>query len=210
MVDISVPIHPKMVVYAGDPQPRIDRVASLADGDVANISRLEMLVHSGTHVDAPAHFLPGGAGVDSLPIDTFFGQAHVLDATGVAGDLDGESLGKLDLPVTERLLLRTRNSELWGFDRFADDYCGVTANAAEILVRRGVRLVGIDYLSVAPRNDPTPTHRILLDAGVVIVEGLDLRGVMEGPYELCCLPMLIDGCDGAPARAILVDHGRTR
>jgi arylformamidase len=143
--------------------------------------------------------------VDSIPLDALVGPAWVVDATHLERDIDLLALQSLDIPAgIERLLFRTRNSELWALPRFSRDFIGLTAEAARALVQRGVRLVGADYLSIAPADDPAPTHLELLQAGVVILEGLDLRGVPAGGYQLVCLPLLIEGADGAPARALLV------
>jgi arylformamidase len=207
-IDVSVPLRDGMVVYAGDPPARIERVQEIARGDMANITRLDIGAHTGTHVDAPVHFVPDGAGADRLPLDVLIGPAVVADLTGRPGDVDAEALAGLDLPDgTERLLLKTPNSQLWARDEFTRDYVGVADDAARDLVERGVRLVGIDYLSIAPADDPEPSHRTLLGAGVVVVEGLDLRAVAAGRYDLVCLPLRIAGSDGAPARALLRPAG---
>ncbi|MGH8907300.1 MAG: cyclase family protein [Egibacteraceae bacterium] len=199
LIDVTVKIRPGMVTYEGDPDVRISSHAAIAAGDLCNVSRLGMGSHTGTHVDAPLHFIPGAGGVEMLPLDAMLGPAWVIDATGHTRDLD-----RVDIPEgAERVLLKTDNSRLWDLDRFSPDFIGLTPRAAELLVARGVRLVGIDYLSIAPAADPAPTHLVLLGAGVVILEGLDLRGVEPGAYELRCLPLLIPGADGAPARVIL-------
>lgn len=207
-IDVSVPLRDGMVVYEGDPPAHIERVAQIAHGDMANITRLDIGAHTGTHLDAPVHFLPDGAGVDRLPLDVLIGPAMVADLTGLSGDVDAAALARLDLPSgTERLLLKTPNSRLWARDEFSWDFAGVADDAARELVSRGVRLVGIDYLSIGPSGDPAPAHRTLLGAGVVVVEGLDLRAVEPGSYELVCLPLRIAGADGAPARALLRPAG---
>jgi arylformamidase len=205
MIDITVPIRTGMVVYEGDPPVRVERVASIAEGALANVSRLELGTHTGTHVDAPAHFIDGAPGVDALPLDALIGPAVVVDATGIEGDLDARAIAVLGIPAdARRVLLRTRNARLWESDRFEPGYVGLTGGGAEALVAAGVRLVGIDYLSIAVSADPAPAHLVLLAAGVVILEGLDLRAVEPGAYRLVCLPMRIDGADGAPARALLL------
>ena len=201
---MSVPVRTGMVVYDGDPQVRIERVMEIARGDLANLSRMELGTHTGTHVDAPLHFVDGGAGADRLPLDALVGPAIVADARGAPGDVDAAALAALGVPPgTERLLLRTRNGDLWDRGAFTRDFAGVADDAARELVAMGVRLLGIDYLSIAPSADPAPTHRTLLEAGVVVVEGLDLRAAPGGAYELVCLPLRIEGADGAPARALL-------
>lgn len=205
IVDISVPIHPEMVVYAGDPPVLLERTESMADGAHANVSRLDFGVHTGTHVDAPVHFIDGAPGADALALDAMIGPASVIDATAVERHLDAEVLAGLSVPDgATRLLFKTRNSELWGSDRFETGFLGITEDGARWLVDRGVALVGIDYLSVAPYGMAVPTHRVLLAAGVVILEGTDLRDAEPGDYELVCLPLRIVGADGAPARAVLI------
>ncbi len=204
LIDISVPVRPGMIVYEGDPDVRLERTLSIASGGVCNVSRLDCGVHTGTHIDAPVHFIEGAAGVEATPLDALIGPARVVDATGVAGDIDEAALRNLDIPAgAARLLFRTPNSELWSQPSFSPDFVGLTEGAARELIARGVRLVGADYLSVAPKADPAPTHVALLSAGVVILEGLDLRNVTPGPYTLTCLPVLLAGSDGAPARAVL-------
>jgi arylformamidase len=203
-IDVSVPLDDGMVVYEGDPPVRVARVSSVEEGDLATVRRLELGSHTGTHVDAPAHFIAGGAGVDELPLDALVGEAAVVDLSAHADDLDAAALRARRVPGDgERVLLKTRNADLWDAGGFHPDYVGVTEDGARELVGRGVRLVGIDYLSIAPSGDPVPAHRVLLEAGVVILEGLDLRAVAEGPHELVCLPLRLRGGDGAPARALL-------
>jgi arylformamidase len=202
-IDVSVPVRTGMIVYDGDPVVRIERVMDVAAGDLANLSRMELGTHTGTHVDAPLHFIDGAAGADRLPLDALVGPAVVVDARGASGDIDAAALAALEVPATERLLLRTRNGDLWERDGFTSDYVGVAEDAAHELIAMGVRLVGIDYLSIAPSGDPAPTHRVLLEGGVVVVEGLDLRSAPAGRYDLICLPLRLEGADGAPARALL-------
>jgi arylformamidase len=160
----------------------------------------------GTHVDAPAHFIPGGAGIESLDLNVLIGPALVVEA-GQVQAISAEVLDGLAIPAgTQRLLLRTANSRLWRRpeNQFVEDFVAITADGARWLVEHGVRLVGVDYLSVAPFHDLVPTHQILLSAGVIPVEGLDLSHVEPGPYQLICLPIKMAGSDGAPARAVLI------
>lgn len=202
--DISVPIRDGMFTFEGDPTVHLERASSMADGAICNISRLDFGVHSGTHIDAPVHFIDRAAGIETVPLDVLVGPAEVIDATAVVGHLDRAAIERLAIPPgTERLLFRTRNVELWGRGRFSTTFVALAADGARALAERGVRLVGADYLSIAPFGDPVDTHVALLGAGVVIVEGLDLRAVEPGPYDLICLPLLIPGSDGGPARAIL-------
>jgi len=197
ILDISVPIRPGMVTYPGDPTVRLERVHALAEGAGANISRLDFGVHTGTHVDAPVHFIDGAPAAETLPLEVLVGPARVVDATWVGERLDSEVLGRLEL--AERVLFKTRNSTLWEQDAFVEDFVSLTGDGAEALIERGVRLVGIDYLSLGDED----AHRVLLGAGVVAIEGLDLRGVEPGEYQLVCAPLNLVGADGAPARALL-------
>jgi arylformamidase len=196
--DVSVPIRPGMVTYPGDPKVSIERAKAIADGDPANVSRLDFGVHTGTHVDAPVHFIEGGGGVETIPVDVLYGPARVLDLTGVDGDVGAADLEAFDLG--ERVLLKTTNSELWALGEFVEDYVSLAADGARLLVERGVRLVGLDYLSIGDED----AHRALLEARLVPLEGLDLRRVEPGEYTLVCAPLLIDGSDGGPARVLLV------
>lgn len=195
LIDISVPIRSGMVTYPGDPVVTIERVSSLAAGDVANVSRAALGLHTGTHVDAPLHFIEGAGAVDGLALHALVGPCRVVTLP----DLDPDRVAAA-LPDAERVLFKTPNSELWARDSFTEDFLSFDAAGARVLVERGVRLVGVDYLSVGDAE----AHRVLLGAGVVVVEGLDLRGVESGAYELVCLPLRVVGADGAPARAVLV------
>jgi arylformamidase len=199
--DISVLLRPDMHIYPGDPAVKLQRHESIAEGAEANVSKLELGVHSGTHVDAPLHFIDGAAGTESLALDVLVGPVVVVDATSIGGPLDERGLRTLGLPEAERLLLKTSNSALWDRPDFSEEFVCLTGDGARYLIERDVRLVGIDYLSIGDAD----AHRELLGAGVVAVEGLDLRAVEPGPYELVCLPLLLDGSDGAPARVILLD-----
>lgn len=196
IIDVSVAVRPGMITYPGDPTVTLERVASLANGDVANLSRLDFGVHSGTHVDAPVHFIDGAAAAETLPLDVLIGPARVLDLTA-AERLDAAVFDGVEL--APRVLLKTRNSELWARDSFSDDFLALTEDGARALIDAGVRLVGIDYLSIGDEA----AHHALLAAGVVAVESLDLREVDPGEYELICAPLKLVGSDGAPARVLL-------
>lgn len=205
--DITVPIHPLMPVWPGDPQVVLEQVASIDAGAHANVSHLKAGVHVGTHVDAPHHFLNDRRTVETLPLEVLTGPALVVQLPDEREVVTAADLEAAAIPAgSERLLLKTRNSAFWRIspNDFRLDFVGVSAEGAEWLVEHGVRLVGVDYLSVAPYKQSGPTHEILLRAGVVIVEGLDLSTVAPGRYNLYCLPLKLVGSDGAPARAILV------
>ena len=201
--DISVPLSPRLVCYPGDPQVEITSVASIAQGDVANVSRLTLSSHSGTHLDAPRHFFPQGVAVDTLDLGRLLGPARVYALTSTT-HITADDLQPLRLAGVERVLFRTVNSALWDRPAFHANYVALTASAAQLLVEKGVQLVGIDYLSVdAFTRQDFPVHRLLLGAGVLILEGLDLRAVPPGDYELLVLPLRLQEGDGAPARAVL-------
>lgn len=200
LIDVSVTVRERMPIYEGDPGVAMEPAKAIERGDPANVTRLELGAHTGTHVDAPCHFIPGGAGASELPLDPFIGPCVVADATGAAGPLDGAFVESLALPADgERVLLKTPNSELWARDTFSRNFLRLDGDGARALLAHGVRLIGIDYLSV---GDPD-AHRLLLERGVGVIEGLDLRAVEPGRYFLVCLPLKIAGSDGAPARAIL-------
>jgi arylformamidase len=204
--DITLTISPDLPTWPGDPGIEIQRVEKIEDGSNANVSRVDMGVHTGTHVDAPFHFLQDGVTVDQLNLSLLTGRAYVLHLPDV--DLiTAKVLEEAQIPPrTRRVLFKTRNSDLWAKEEsvFNTDFVGLSDDGAEYLVRRGVKLVGMDYLSVAPYKNSRPTHERLLEAGVVIVEGLNLSEVTQGRYTIYCLPLKIANSDGAPARAILI------
>ena len=204
--DITLTITPDLPTWPGDPGIEIKRVEKIEEGSNANVSRIDMGVHTGTHVDAPYHFLQEGITIEQLNLSLLTGRAYVLHLPEV-DEITAEVLENAQIPPrTRRVLFKTRNSDFWSTkdEIFQEDFVGLSADGAEYLVRRGVKLVGMDYLSIAPFKKSRPTHEKLLEADVVIVEGLDLSEVSQGRYTLYCLPLKIANSDGAPARAILI------
>jgi arylformamidase len=199
--DVSVPLVAGMPVWPDEPGPELTPISRIAAGDPANVTRLSLGSHTGTHVDAPRHFVEGGRTVESLSIDALCGPARVVHID------DPVSVKRRDLEPhrgTPRILLQTRNGSLWEQRGFQKDFVYLEPDAADWLVEQRVKLVGIDYLSIEKFNSSDyHAHHALLGAGIVIVEGLDLRRVEPGDYELYCLPMKVVGADGAPARVIL-------
>ncbi len=205
--DITLTISPDMPVWPGDPAVALEQVESMDNGAEYNMTRLAMSVHAGTHVDAPHHFLNDRRTVESLPLEVLTGPCYVLQLPDDVDEITAEVLERTPLPDgAERLLFGTRNSRWWaqGVNEFQTDFVAISEDGVRWLVERGVKLVGVDYLSVAPYHQSVPTHRVLLEAGVVALEGVNLSQVPRGFYELCCLPLKLAGSDGAPARAILV------
>jgi arylformamidase len=203
--DITVPIRSGMPIYEGDPGLKIDAWSSLAAGDSANVSFLHLGAHTGTHVDAPAHFIEGGAGIDSVALEVLIGPARVVHVPEDRTEIDSGFLATCDLDNVQRLIFRTRNSGFWN-GGFRKDFTHLLPEAAEELANRGVKLVGTDYLSIEKfHSGHHRTHISLLSRGVVIVEGLNLSEIAAGDYEVICLPLRIaDGArDGAPARVVL-------
>jgi arylformamidase len=207
ILDISNVVYSGMVTWPGNPPVAITRAEDQARGDTATVSQLSMGVHTATHVDAPVHFLPGGSGTDTLDLGILVGPALVVAVPPETRAITAAVLDTLPIPPgTLRVLFQTRNSFFWqeAHPVFHEDLVAVAEDGAKWLVARGVRLVGVDYLSVAPFGAGVPTHRVLLDAGVIPVEGLNLARVAPGLYTLVCLPIKLRDCDGAPARAILI------
>jgi arylformamidase len=206
--DVSVPICVAMPTYPGDPGVEISQWAAMQNGDTANVTLLHLGAHTGTHVDAPAHFIEGAQRVDALPLDALMGRARVLEIPHDVLAIEPAHLTASALEGATRVLFKTRNSLFWSNAEsgFRTDFTYITPDAAHVLTDAGVRLVGIDYLSVEKfQSKRFETHIALLSRGVVIVEGLDLREVAAGDYEFICLPMKIASGtgDGAPARAVL-------
>lgn len=201
--DISLTIEPGILVWPGDSPVTMDIVESIDRGGSSNVSLLHVGTHTATHVDAPGHFIPGAPGVDSISPEVLLGQARLFQLPD-AHHIDRKLLERLDLNDVKRLLLGTRNSALLKQRQLEPDYAFVSEDAARYLVDMGIKLVGVDYLSIEQyQKEGHPTHHILLGAGVVIVEGLYLTDVPSGDYELMCLPLKIKDADGAPARVFL-------
>ena len=203
--DITVPIRAGMPIYEGDPALEIAPWSALAKGNSANVSFLHFGAHTGTHVDAPAHFIEGARKVDALPLDVLVGPARVVRVPDDVTEIDTGILENSDLIGVERVLFHTRNSNFWS-EGFRKDFTHLLPDAAEMLVEMGIKLVGTDYLSIEKfHSGHHRTHLALLSNNIVIVEGLNLSDVPTGDYELICLPLQIaDGAgDGAPARVIL-------
>lgn len=207
LYDISLTISENFPTWPGDPPIELKMISQIEKGDLANVTHLSAPVHMGTHVDAPDHFLNNGKTVEDIPLDYLVGSVLVLEVPSseviTTGDLEAFKIPE----ETRRILFKTANSAYWKEEghTFQEDFIALDPDAAARLVEMGVNVVGVDYLSVAPYNEPVPTHKILLEAGVLIIEGLDLSRVSAGEYKLYCLPLKIAGSDGAPARVLLED-----
>lgn len=203
LLDVSVPLTGGMPAYPGNPDFELQPIKRIAQGGSSNVSRLVLGTHTGTHVDAPKHFIDDGASVDSLPLELLIGRARVVEITR-RGGIGAEDLAAAGLREDLRVLLKTPNSALWNSNAFHEDYSHVTESGARYLVEQGVKVVGIDYLSIEQFRKPgAPAHRMLLSNGVIIIEGLNLSDAEPGMYEMYCLPLPVTGGDGAPARVVL-------
>jgi arylformamidase len=205
-----MPLNTSTPTWPGSPGYASHNHLSLAAGDIANATLIGMDAHCGTHVDAPRHFVLEGATIDEVGLSALVGPAIVADVSGSGDAIDAATLDGCDIPDgSERLLLRTGNSARAGIEHgpFQPDYAALTPDAAQWVVDRGIRLIGIDYLSIQRYADPPDVHETLLQAGVLILEGLDLRAVAPGPWTLVCLPLRVTGVEAAPARAVLMEAG---
>ena len=203
-IDVSVSLHSGMVHWPDNPPVRIERALSIEHGDAANVSEISMGVHTGTHMDGPLHFVRDGNGLDEMPLTATIGRARVIEVRDPES-IKPEELHPHRLQRGERILFKTQNSaRRWSSEDFIEDFVYVSQEAARYLADRGIQTVGVDYLSVGGfRKDGVETHQALLEAGIWVIEGLDLSEVEPGAYELVCLPIKIERSDGAPARAIL-------
>ncbi len=203
LIDVSVPLDAQLPTYPHNTPFSLEAIKRIARGDSSNVSTLHMSAHTGTHVDAPRHFFDAGAGTESLALELLMGRARVIEIDSRAG-IAAEDLAPIDLSDDIRVLIKTHNSRLWGSPEFHEDYVGVTDSGAKYLVEHGIKVVGVDYLSVEKFHNPgAPAHHALLGAGTIVIEGLNLRDVEPGIYEMFCLPLRIVGSDGAPARVVL-------
>jgi arylformamidase len=210
--DISVPISPAMPVWPGDPPVTIQQVADISSGDSANVSRITMGVHCGTHIDAPKHFIDSGITIDQIPLEKLIGDVLVMEIDSTEKVISDLVLKQhpeyVLLETVSKVLFRTRNSTILQSHphHFQEDYVGIDTTGAHYLSQFHLDLIGIDYLSIAPYHETLEPHQILLANEIVLLEGLNLSKVPGGVYELYCLPLNIPGCEGSPARAVLVDR----
>ncbi len=207
--DISLTVTPDLPVWPGDPAIVLERVSRMEDGEHNNVSRIACGVHVGTHVDAPYHFIADGKTIEHLALEVLVGAAQVIELPADVRLIGAKDLEQAGIaPGMQRVLLKTCNNRYWGQAGlpFQKDFAALAPDGAAYLVERGVRLVGIDYFSIAPFGDSVPTHRALLGAEVIVLEGINLSQVAAGQYHLYCLPVKLGGSDGAPARAILIEE----
>jgi arylformamidase len=201
--DVSVPVREGMPIYHDNPGYSKRLHSAIADGATANVTALQMGAHTGTHVDGPSHFYDGADGVEALELGAMVGPCAVVEVPDRGLDpIDRAALEAVEIPAgTERLLLKTTNSRLWEQDSFTHDFIRLDGSGASYVLELGIRLIGIDYLSI---GDPD-AHRALLGRPIVALEGLDLRAIAPGPYTLLCLPLRLIGTEGAPSRVLLAD-----
>lgn len=205
--DVTFTTELGMTVWPGDDPVQLFRQQKIEDGANANVSFIGMSVHTGTHIDAPFHFLKAGYGVEQIPLELLIGTAQVIQVPEDAKVIDSKTLEKVVIkPGINKVLFKTAASlqRVLLTQEFKTDFVGLAADAAQILVDKGINVIGIDYLSIAPYKNSRPTHEILLNANTLIIEGLNLADVDEGLYTMYCLPLKLKGSDGAPARVILI------
>ena len=203
LIDVSVPLDANLPTYPGNTPFSLEAIKRISRGDSSNVSTVHMSAHCGTHVDAPRHFFDDAPGSEALPLEMLIGRVRVVEITSRKG-VTAEALAATDLSEDVRVLIKTYNSRLWGDPAFHADFIGVTESGAKHLVEHGVKVVGVDYLSVEEYKKPgAPAHHVLLGGGTIVIEGLNLRDVEPGVYEMFCLPLSIVGSDGAPARVVL-------
>jgi arylformamidase len=202
-IDITTPIENNMVHWPGDTDIVIKRASSIAAGDICNLTNVSMSAHTATHMDAPLHFIDNANDISTLPLDAVIGKAEVIEIKDHTS-INLKELKTHKIEENDRILFKTQNSLVdWRMKDFKKDYVFLSAEAAKYLVEKKVKTVGVDYLSVAEFNNSAEVHNILLGAGIWIIEGLALKDVLEGTYDLICLPLNLIGSDGAPARAVV-------
>jgi arylformamidase len=207
--DITLTLQAGMMVWPGDPKVELGRIKKIEEGANANVSSIAMGVHTGTHVDAPYHFLSDGDTVENMLLEVLIGKVKVVRIDDHVDVITRDVLERIHLEDgIERVLFKTRNSRYLADYRvgFKEDFVGIDAGASELLVEKGIKLVGIDYLSIAPYKRSRPTHEVMLGAKMVIIEGVDLSDVEAGDYILYCLPLKLKKTEGAPARVILIEE----
>jgi len=203
LIDVSVPLDANLPSYPGNTPFSLEAIKRTARGDSSNVSTLHLSAHAGTHVDAPRHFFDDAPGTEALPLEMLIGRTRVIEVMSRKG-IAAEDLAAIDLSEDVRVLIKTHNSRLWGSPEFHPEYVGITESGAKHLIEHGIKVVGVDYLSVEEFKKPgAPAHHALLGGGTIVIEGLNLRDVEPGVYEMFCLPLRVVGGDGAPARVVL-------
>ncbi|MEA3327658.1 MAG: cyclase family protein [Chloroflexota bacterium] len=209
--DISLPIKPTMPVWPGDPPVSIRSLSKIEEGDDAAVTEIQMSVHTGTHIDAASHFIEDGQTIDQIPLEKLFGEVLIINIDQIEKCISERVLKKHplnnELINAKKVLFKTKNSRFWHDfpEEFQTDYVGIDASGATYLSKLNLDLVGVDYLSIAPFAETKQPHQILLTNEIVLLEGINLISIPEGKYQLYCLPLKIKGCEGAPARVVLVD-----
>lgn len=203
--DVSVPLRDGMIHWPGDPECHIKRVSRMEDGAVCNLTHISMSAHTGTHMDAPRHFVADGLTMEQMPLEPVIGRCRVFELLDCEDQITADDLKKLKIAPRQRVLFKTRNStRSWAMNEFDKGFVSIRADAAQYLVDQGVVTVGVDYLSIGGFNkDGVETHQIMLGAGIWVIEGLNLAEIKPGYYELICLPLKLEGADGAPCRVVL-------
>ncbi|PKO05666.1 MAG: cyclase [Chloroflexi bacterium HGW-Chloroflexi-3] len=205
--DVTMPIKNFMPVWPGDPQVENLLISSIEKGEEVNVTCIQMSAHTGTHIDAPIHFIESGTAIEELKLTSLLGEVEVVEIDFQVSQIDAHTLRKLNRTQwPQRLIFKTNNSflRLLDQDYFSRNFTALSPDAAEYLVKKGVNLVGIDYLSIAPFENGSDTHIVLLENNVIVVEGLNLADISPGIYDLIALPILLEGADGAPARVLLI------
>ena len=207
IIDISIPLSEKTPVWEGDKGISVPRVAKIEEGSDFNVSRIELGVHAGTHIDVPYHVFKNGSTVDQIPLSNLIGRVQVVEIPGGISVINKNCLMNLDFQdEIDRILFKTSNSIYWETDPFSfnKEYVAINSEGAEYLANMDLRLVGVDYFSVSSYDDLKQPHLILLECGIILLENIDLRQVVPGIYQLICLPLKIIDTDGAPVRAVLI------
>ncbi len=206
--DVSILLSEDMHIFPGDPPFTVKKIKEISKGKTANVSSITMGSHTGTHIDPPLHFVKDSQGIDKIQLDRFIGRARVIDLCSIDTEITKKDLEEFDEKITrgDIVLFKTKNSEMWNGKKFQEDFIYLTTDAGQYLLKKGIKTVGIDYLSIEEYGNKTaPVHHLLLENGVFIIEGLNLKDIKPGEYFFVCLPLKIKEGDGAPARAILIE-----
>ncbi|AZT91090.1 cyclase family protein [Caldicellulosiruptor changbaiensis] len=206
IIDVSLDISNETISFPGDPKVEVKRVFDITKGDIATVSKLSLSSHTATHIDAPAHFIKGGLTVDKIPLEHLMGKVKIFEVPE-EDKITRSFLEKKHIEREKAIFFKTKNSQYLNSSKFYEKYTSLSLDAAEYLIEKGVKVVGIDYLSIEEfGSEDYSVHKSLLSSGIIIIEGLSLLNVSEGEYEFIALPLRVKGCDGAPARVVLIER----